>query len=32
MKRLITFLGDLIGVAAIFFILWVGLWATHLFS
>jgi hypothetical protein len=32
MKRLLEFVGDLIGVAAIFFILWAGLWAAHLFG
>lgn len=29
MKRLLAMLGDLIGVASLFFLLWVGLWATH---
>jgi hypothetical protein len=23
---------DLVGVAALFFLLWVGIWAAHLFS
>ena len=32
MKRLLEFLGDLIGALSLFFLLWVGLWAAHLFG
>lgn len=32
MKRLLEILGDLIGVLSLFFMLWVGLWAAHLFG
>jgi len=32
MRRFIEIVGDLIGVAALFFLLWAGLWAAHLFG
>jgi len=32
MRRLLEIFGDLIGVVALFFLLWVGLWAAHLFG
>lgn len=32
MKRLLEILGDLIGALALFFLLWIGLWAVHLFG
>ena len=32
MKRLLEILGDLIGTLSLFFLLWVGLWAAHLFG
>jgi len=32
MKRLLEFLGDLICALSLFFMLWVGLWAAHLFG
>ena len=32
MKRLLEILGDLIGALALFFLLWVGLWAARLFG
>ena len=32
MKRLLEILGDLIGVLALFFMLWAGLWAAHIFG
>jgi len=32
MRRLLELLGDLIGVAALFFLLWIGLWAANIFG
>jgi hypothetical protein len=31
-RLILELLGDLVGVAALFFLLWVGIWAAHLFS
>lgn len=32
MKRLLEIIGDLIGVLSLFFMLWVGLWADHVYG
>ena len=32
MKRFLEILGDLIGALSLLFLLWVGLWAAHLFG
>jgi len=32
MKRFLEILGDLIGALSLFFLLWIALWAAHLFG
>lgn len=32
MRKLLEILGDLIGALSLFFLLWVSLWAAHLFG